>query len=457
MKRLIASVGVVAAGLAGTEAAAQADGKPWSVSASVRAFYDDNITTIPDQSVITWSDMPYTGPGDIPQDLPADFRARVVDTVDADGNPMQVLRIEQLLRKEDSFGMDLIPTLRYHYHNDMTEVQAGYTFGGRMYQEREPDKWDISHNLSGKITHRSGGGLSFELEDVLRVAQEPEVLSGNLLRSRGNNDYLHNKASVTASQQLRGTLSVQAGYINELYEYDDPAFAVHLDRIEHTPLLHLKSQFREDTVGLIGYRYKIVDYTSDRVFEGLDLPSDFRNSEAHYFYAGLDRVFSPRVQGSVRLGLQHTRYHNFGQNANSPFADASLSYGYAEGSSLRLGVKHERNRYDLANPYTQGSAEADPILDQEQTLVYGGVSQRITPRLSGSVLVQYVRGELEGGGSLLDGSDRYWAVGLGLDYTFSQTFSAEAGWNLDSYDSGVLPQYRSYDRNRVYIGLRASY
>src|SRR5579871_3269245 len=52
MKRVIASAGLVAIGAVGIQSAkaqlAPGPGKPWSVSASLRAFYDDNINTTPD-------------------------------------------------------------------------------------------------------------------------------------------------------------------------------------------------------------------------------------------------------------------------------------------------------------------------------------------------------------------------------------------------------------------------
>jgi hypothetical protein len=51
MNRIIASAGLMAVGAAGVQAANIADlrpsetSKPWSVSASLRAFYDDNWNT----------------------------------------------------------------------------------------------------------------------------------------------------------------------------------------------------------------------------------------------------------------------------------------------------------------------------------------------------------------------------------------------------------------------------
>src|SRR6266704_576368 len=58
MKKLVASVGLVAIGVSGIESAsAQAlvgpdASKPWSLSATLRGFYDDNTATLPDNTTL---------------------------------------------------------------------------------------------------------------------------------------------------------------------------------------------------------------------------------------------------------------------------------------------------------------------------------------------------------------------------------------------------------------------
>ncbi|HWH68876.1 MAG TPA: hypothetical protein VNT26_05795, partial [Candidatus Sulfotelmatobacter sp.] len=54
MKKIVASVGLVALGASAMHASAQDmsggpdTSKPWSVSATLRGFYDDNTGTVPD-------------------------------------------------------------------------------------------------------------------------------------------------------------------------------------------------------------------------------------------------------------------------------------------------------------------------------------------------------------------------------------------------------------------------
>ena len=91
-------------------------------------------------------------------------------------------------------------------------------------------------------------------------------------------------------------------------------------------------------------------------------------------------------------------------------------------------------------------------------MVYASVNHQLTAKLNASLVGHYLNGTYEGGGPKVDGNnDEYWAFGLSLDYAINPYLAAEAGYNFDDYESGVQSEYRSYDRNRVYVGLRASY
>jgi hypothetical protein len=49
----------------------------------------------------------------------------------------------------------------------------------------------------------------------------------------------------------------------------------------------------------------------------------------------------------------------------------------------------------------------------------------------------------------------FYNLGLNLAYTISTHFSADIGYNFDYLQSGVAG--RDYTRNRVYLGITATY
>jgi hypothetical protein len=103
------------------------------------------------------------------------------------------------------------------------------------------------------------------------------------------------------------------------------------------------------------------------------------------------------------------------------------------------------------------SAGGKLTLDQESAVVYGNIDHRIVPRLYGNLNAQFQNSVFNGGA--YDGkSEQYYIVGVGLQYRFDPLgdfhLSADAGYNYVKVDSDIG---RGYDRNRVYIGVTASY
>lgn len=467
MKNIIASTGLVALGIAGLQPNTETNADPnpntpWSISASLRGFYDDNITTLPDEyPAIVGYEITVRSPED------GTFQKKIVNEYVPGAMP-----VPGHANKQSSYGISFSPSVNFNAVREQGEIGLGYTFGLKWYEDRDPDSTDESHTIAAKIAHSVSPTLSFELANNLRIAQEPEIKVGTVRRVvnsdpvsgfpraiRGEQDYLHNQASFYATQMLSDTYSIYAGYANTIFSFDDTGFSALLDRVEHTPLVHLKAQLKPNTVGLIGYRFKAVDFNGDKIkyFQGTtpaETDPEIRDSDSHYIYAGLDHAFTPTLQGSVRLGAQFTKFSNVNKNSASPFADANLSYGYAEGSHFQIGVKHERNRHDLAFEF---DGDGGLILDQKQTVVYASVHHQLTAKLNASLVGHYLNGTYESVGDVDGDNDEYWAFGFSLDYAINPYLAAEAGYNFDDYESGVQPKYRSYDRNRVYVGLRASY
>jgi hypothetical protein len=99
-------------------------------------------------------------------------------------------------------------------------------------------------------------------------------------------------------------------------------------------------------------------------------------------------------------------------------------------------------------------------MDAETTVIYGQLTHQITAKLVGSLLGQYQMSTFNDG-FYDDKSEDLLLVGVNLEYRFNPHWSAEVGYNYDMLDSEIKDTFgqeaRSYDRNRVYVGLRATY
>ena len=113
MKRIAASVGLVALGASGLQAADTANlssmqvDKPWSVSATLRGFYDDNINTSKNNKV-------------------------------------------------HAFGFEISPSVSLGMAGEQTSASLSYTYSGKFFDHAPggtSDKWDHTHTFDAGLSH----------------------------------------------------------------------------------------------------------------------------------------------------------------------------------------------------------------------------------------------------------------------------------------------------------------
>jgi hypothetical protein len=182
-----------------------------------------------------------------------------------------------------------------------------------------------------------------------------------------------------------------------------------------------------------------------------------RDSREHTVYVGGEHNFSPEFKGAVRVGGSYTEYYNNNPNISNvnsswtPYVNATLKYNYAPLSYVEGGVSYDRNATDVVGAGVPGTT----TLDAESAVVYVSINHAITPQLVGSLLAQFQNSHLNGG--LYNSNDeQYYLLGLNLEYHFNQYFSAQVGYNYDRLESSTALG-RTFDRNRVYIGVTATY
>src|SRR5439155_8973971 len=136
MKKIIASASLAALGADSVQAAyapglsPQEKSKEWTISGTLRGFYDDNPTL----------------------------------SIGAD--------------KQESWGLELSPSLAVNLALDQTLIGFNYTYDMRYYEARPNHEADHSHHVSIKINHAISERYKVEVRDVLNYAQEAELSQG---------------------------------------------------------------------------------------------------------------------------------------------------------------------------------------------------------------------------------------------------------------------------------------
>lgn len=446
MKKIITTVSLAAFGATGLQAldlSPSSPGKIWSVSAALRGFYDDNYITAPDRS--------------------------------APGFP----------EKRSSWGLEVAPSLNLSIPLEQTFIGLGYTYRFVYFEDRDfkgnpEDPFDQGHQANLRLDHNFSETSKLSISDTFIVTQEPTLVDPDALAvfTRTEADILRNTAAISYSMELSRLFGIVLGYSNNFYDYEQEGVGSRsalLDRMRHQATFNLRYQAAPRTVGVLGYEFGRLNYTSDDplttvpILRALDptlsvaearrlTDPAVRDNYSHYVYAGVDQELTSQLSAAVRLGAQITVYDNLPSSSDdtkvSPYGEGSLKYVYASGSYAQIGARHARNQTDIA--FLNSAA---PTLDQESTTAYASVNHAITAKLKGSLLAQMQYSRFEGGRVVDEQVDVFYMLGVNLAYHFNPHLAIEAGYNYDRLDSdvGYVPGYnRSYDRNRVYIGLRGT-
>jgi Putative beta-barrel porin 2 len=439
MKKIVASVGLVALGASGLQAVDQTAAlnsespRPWSISASLRGFYDDNINSSP--------------------------------------------------VKVQSWGFEVSPSAIASWHLEQSTITLAYVYSYKYYEKKinSTDHTDQSHIFNASFDHSFSERTKLTINESFVIGQEPDLLrAGNAFATytRMPGDNVRNFGSIVVEHQLTPVVGLEAGYANAFYKYADRTVTVDasggpnngdfvastagvLNRLEHTAHLDSRWTIQPETIGVFGYQFKEVDFTADQPIAGgvttpIPVMSSDRNFRTHYLYVGADHTFVPTLTGSVRVGGSYSDYYNdpSGSSTFSPYGQASLRWAFQPESFAEVGVSHDRNATDLVG-LIAGSSNF--TLDSETTLVYATVNHRFTqisPKLLGTLTAQY-SDAVYSGGAFNDQADRFLLVGLTFNYKFTDNFAAQLGYDFDKLDSDIVG--RSFDRNRVFLGITASY
>jgi hypothetical protein len=217
---------------------------------------------------------------------------------------------------------------------------------------------------------------------------------------------------------------------------------------------------------LFSYRYENVDYTSpeDIIFDGSapyqsyayyhgpgSYKAESRNNNDHFVYAGVDQSFTPTLNGSIRAGVEYVDYYHQDTSTLSPYVDASLTYQYLPRCAAQFGLKQLHNATDVTGVYG-----TTPVVDEESTAVYLSVSHAVTARLTAAVLAQAQYSSFTGGGAAYNqAGEDYYTLTVNIGYQFTPWLTGETGYNFSKLDSDLMN--RSYTRDVVYVGIRATY
>jgi len=429
MKNIFLFVGLAAAGTAGLQTYAQdltsmQTTKIWSASATLRGFYDDNYTT------------------------------------SSNGN------------KQGSAGYEVSPTVQLSVPLQQTEIDLKYTYGLYYYQEarnQRNDPYDQSHQGNLWLDHSFTERVQATIRDTMAIAQEPGLLNpgggpvSEPYRINGSN--LANFANVGLTTDWTREFSTVTTYNNSVYYFEnangtatDPSQAALLNRLDQSLGTDFQWKVAPETTAFFGYKFEWVLFTAGdpinppTLLHPTPYYSDDNNNHSHFLYLGAQHSFLPNLNFSGQAGAQITEYYNNSATPTyvTPYVNITSSYTYAPGSYAQVGFLHQQNASDISTSGRSGNITQG----EQSSVVSGSINHQLTAKLSGS-LIGSIQDSRYNQGAYNNNSDYLYSLGANLSYAFNKHISTEVGYNFDDLDSNV-PE-NGYSRNRVYLGVTATY
>ncbi len=326
--------------------------------------------------------------------------------------------------------------LDYQFGSARTRFDLQAVAGATYYYYRPfGQEYDINTALTLGLEHHATPRLTLSANAYITYQTEPDLNTGIGVNRRAGN-YFYTADKFTLAYQWAPRFSTATSYTFGAINYDDSNIGAFEDRFEHT----FGNEFRFlvlPTTTLVGeYRFQIIDF---------DVAT--RDSTSHFLLAGVDHTFNPRFNVSIRGGAEIREIDNFGERT-SPYAESTLRYAAGERTSLAWV-----SRFGLEEPDVPGSPSRQTFRTG-LTLSYA-VASRIT--LTGSVFYEHDdnAGVLAPTFFQPDFTEDTVDLGLGVRYDINRVFAVIAGYNFTEVLSDVA--LREYYRNRVYLGLNATF
>ena len=340
-----------------------------------------------------------------------------------------------------SFGEDEAAYTRagidvgYATGNRRTNARLGGSFSTLYYfDEIEGAGEDTFYNakVSLDVRHRVNRRMMLGNNTYLTYEVEPDHAIG-ASTSRRTDNYLYGYNSAWMSYAWDRRFSTVTRYTLTGVQYDESDVGASKDRLSHT--------FSQEGRYLLN---RLTTLVGEYRFASTDYESNVRDYLAHYVLAGVDHQFSRDMTGTVRAGANWRDSDAYGTDA-TPYGEFALRYRASKVSNFHWITRIGNEDSELASFQRRFSYRSSLSYNRE-----------LSSRLRTNAGVTYVHNQFEldeaGAG---DVDEDLISLSLGLSYRLVSNVDLNAGYYFTTVSSDNA--FREYDRNRVSIGISATF
>lgn len=255
--------------------------KPFTITATLREEYDDNIFTAKDNKV-------------------------------------------------GSFKTDFSPSVLVDIPMEDSDFSARYTFGIDYYENRPGGSTDLSHNFVAQYKHSFSERFSLNVADQFLYSTEPSLLAatGTLYR---NGAYYTNTVNAGFTGQWTPLFGTTTTYSNTLVRYEDSVQSYEQDSMENTGAQNFNFAILPKVTLVFGGIVDDISY--DHITRGYT---------SYTGNMGLDWQVLPTLSLGGRVGGSYTETHGGGTgDLVSPYGAVTLNWQLGARSAWSFNYVHE--------------------------------------------------------------------------------------------------------------------
>lgn len=304
------------------------------------------------------------------------------------------------------------------------------------------DQSNYEARLGVNYTHRFSERLRFSSRNFLAYEIEPDFDFG-LGNDRRGGDYFRYSSQNSVGYRWSDRLGTQTGVDFSGINYQD------IDDSDY-----FQVQFRHDfryrvspaTVVTAGYRYSVTENEAGN------------DGSAHYLVGGVEHRISPTSAVVARAGVQISEFDG-GDSRTRPFVEAALRSSLTQQLSTNVFVRYSNEQFNQG--FVDGNFNRRQF-EFSQTLRIGArATYALNPRLSLFGGVNYIWTDYEDPTGLIplgepsDGAEGLLNLNIGASYQVTDNLYLTGSYNFTDSSSDFVG--REYDRNRVQLGVQATF
>ena len=312
--------------------------------------------------------------------------------------------------------------------------------GALHYFENEPGLQDIYYNtrLGFEVAYSVSRRLKISDNFYFAYEAEPDYGVGVSVGTFSG-QYLYGYNNLNVAYAWTERFSTTTSYTIDGIDYtNDPTIANSENHLEQIIAQQVSYALSRTTNLTAEYRFSMIRYSNGVVSNTTSNP----DYVSHYAMIGVNQAWSPRLSASLSVGAQF--YESNREDKVGPAAEASVDYKLSRKSSIRW---YAQAGYD---PTLLGDYAANYAF---HTGITG--SYRITDTFAVNAGIHYVYSMYDGYQDLGGFHENELDLTAGFTYNILKNLSVDANYSYTTISSELDSQ--SYERNRVNVGLNATF